>query len=233
MQDAAVQAAQLLPGRSPTHPVLPLRSHAAAADGCAVTGVQPDRPVGRLLHQAGTGGTDQPGGQPFCSHLWAGAFGDMQVLFIGLQKNPHRNPAQLHADPPPPPPRSWLPANETEGVCMMTNSADLPEAFLLVGAARCMLAPPSPAGAAPTARPLCPGPPCGMAGSGYGRVRRTPTARTMALQNRTTRPLTRRPPRLPHVSSAPPAAPCRATLRSWWGMRRTAAPTRCPRLAAT
>lgn len=26
---------------------------------------------------------------------------------------------------------SWLPRNETEGLCSMTNSADLPEAFLL------------------------------------------------------------------------------------------------------
>lgn len=29
-------------------------------------------------------------------------------------------------------PCSWLPRNETDGLCQMTNAADLPEMFLLV-----------------------------------------------------------------------------------------------------
>ena len=33
---------------------------------------------------------------------------------------------------PCPLPCSWLPLNQTEGLCAMTNSADLPETFLLV-----------------------------------------------------------------------------------------------------
>lgn len=45
-----------------------------------------------------------------------------------------RQLAQVPASLPTFPLRSWLPTNETEGVCQMTNSADLPEAFLLVGA---------------------------------------------------------------------------------------------------
>lgn len=32
--------------------------------------------------------------------------------------------------------RSWLPRNETDGMCQMTNAADLPEMFLLVSKAR-------------------------------------------------------------------------------------------------